>query len=181
MGVRAHLAAVWLSSIASCLATAQEPTRQERFAKTRAQLVADTKSQLQAEDLATVAWAAHAAAEYRLTECVAELRATLGARGRGADGHVEHTSAAVLDALVETEAHVPGEALVPFLSGWSHDPALLLLGRHAAENRTILLDQFRKSDPSSKAHLACGTWLADSGTATSCATCSQPRSGSKCS
>lgn len=144
-------------------ARAQDPQPRQGYEQTRAKLVAGAKANLQAKDLATLAWAAHAAAEYRLTECVPDLVAALEPQATQPGAHAEYAALAVLDALVETGAAVPGKQLVPFLDGWAHDPALLLLGRAPEANRALLLEQFRKEPTMGDRSIACGTWLADIG------------------
>jgi hypothetical protein len=141
------------------IAPAQEPTPAERFAAMRKQLVAGVTNQLQADDLPSVAWGAHAAAEYRLAECIPELRARLTKLGRPSSAATEFAALALLDALVETGASVPGEELVPFLEGWCMDAALALLGARAEANRELLLQQYRLLHPRSEARVACGSWL----------------------
>lgn len=150
---------VLLSTLVA-LANAQEPTQAERFAAVREKLVAETRQQLLADDLATVAWGGHTAAEYRLTECIPQLRARLAGLAKPTGNAAEFAALALLDALVETDAIVPGEELAPFLTGWCRDAALMLLGARPEANRALLLQQYRTTHPRSEARIACGCWLA---------------------
>lgn len=119
MHAKMRLAGWWLLFEASCAGDilGQEPTPRERFDATRAELVAAARAQLQASTACENAWSAHAVAEYRLRECIPEVRACLAASAKGAGPEPAAKVLACLDALVENRADVPGSELAPFLDG----------------------------------------------------------------
>ncbi|MFY9344313.1 MAG: hypothetical protein WAT39_17610 [Planctomycetota bacterium] len=112
------------------------------FALARAKLVNEVKAKLRSTDLASVAWGGYLAAEARLEACIPDLRARLaGLKQR--EGDEWHCAvSALLDALIQTDAVVPGEELVPFLDFSS--ATIVLLARKADGNRAVLLRMFRR-------------------------------------
>ncbi|MEO6595567.1 MAG: hypothetical protein ABIP94_12510 [Planctomycetota bacterium] len=131
----------------------------QRFAEVRAQLVQQVEAQLRSDDLATVAWGAYTAAEFRLDGCIADLRKKLAALTAGDTSPLRCARTALLDALIQTNAGVPGEELAPFLD--CGVPALVLLGRSSDANRELLRRAFRPHAGMSTWQRACGNLLAN--------------------
>lgn len=150
--------AAWL---AVALPSQQPETPEQHFAKVREQLTADALTQLRSTDPATIAWGAHAAAEFRLAGCVPELKKQLAAVAPTAqDKTNSFVALALLDALIQTNARVPGESLRPFVEGITQASALTLLLPRADEESAVLLEAFRHCHRGSHAHQRCGQALA---------------------
>ena len=142
------------------LAAAQQKTPAQRFAELRENLVKEVTEQLRSDDLATVAWGAHAIVEFRLEQCLPELRARLKTLARADRKQREFAALVLLDTVVRMDAVVPGDELQPFLTGRSAATALVLLGRRASANRKVLLQAFRVLDSTTWEWQVCGNLLA---------------------
>jgi len=144
------------------LAAAQEAAAPgKHFAELRERLVKDTKSILRSDDWQQVAWGAYAAAEFRLTECVPDLRAKLQAVARSDHKERPFTALALLDALIQTDASVPSDELAPFTDELCLPSMLLVLGRNNWwRSRGLLLESIRQCANADLAWQACGNLLA---------------------
>lgn len=140
-------------------AAQDKSTPAQRFAELQANLVKDVTEQLRSDDLVTVAWGAHAAAEFRLVACIPDLRSKLVELPKRDPVRRRPAAFAILDALIQTHAVVPGTELEPFLEGHFLEPAIVLLCRRIDDNRPFLLQAFRKA--SDDTWRACGNVLAD--------------------
>jgi hypothetical protein len=156
---RIMLAALLLGALRPLLSQENVPPAQ-RFAENEARLVQDARSMLGSDDLCSVAWGAWSVAKYQLAPCRADLRARLGTLVKDASAEKVFATLAILDALIQTHAFVPGEELAPFLGGHTLIPALVLLARRPAANRELLLGLFRAQGDRSLEWLACGNLLA---------------------
>lgn len=148
------LAALTITTLA---AAQDKETPAEHFRATREKLTEEAQVQLKSEDLATVAWGAHTAAEFRLRGCIPELRAQLRTKG---PAH-KFVALALLDALIQTHASLPDEELQPFLQGTTTNSVLALILPRAKPNLPILLEAYRKCHRGSVSYLRCGQALAD--------------------
>ncbi len=140
--------------------TSQEPTPRAEFAATRARLTEDAIAKLQAEDLATAAWGAYAAAEFRLTKAVPELRKRLATISHRIDDAGTATALAILDALIQNDARVPSAELAPFLRRWTTESVVALAAPHAEDHEGLLLAAYRQLGPGRDSGRACGNLLA---------------------
>jgi len=145
------------------LAPAQDKsTPAQRFAELQANLVKEVTGQLRSDDLATVAWGAYTAAEFRLATCGPDLRAKLAALAKVEPGKRQYAALAILDALIQTQTNVPGAEVEPYLEGLCERSALRHLGRDSEKNCKAILAVFRRYARGGNATwLACGNWLAD--------------------
>ncbi len=97
---------------------------------------------LQSSDAKDVAWGAFTSSHYHVVSAVPLLTAALG-RELGADGDAGRMAElAILDALVQLDAHVPVDALRPFLERWPI-PTLILLGSAIDDRDALLLERFK--------------------------------------
>lgn len=156
------LAARVVALVLACGAAAQGDQPEKELAKVREALERTTIAKLQSDELATVAWGAHAAAAFRLAGCIPEVRkrlATLAGR-TGVEGAARRVAVGLLDALIETDAVVPADELAPFVELGA--PAIVLMAREPAANRASLLRAFGTCDPwMTDERLACGNLLAE--------------------
>jgi TonB family protein len=96
---------------------------------------------LQSSDVKDVAWGAFTASQYHVVSAVPVLTAALG-RELGPDADARRAAElAILDALVQLDAHVPVEALRPSLDRWPI-PTLILLGSSIGDRDALLLERF---------------------------------------
>lgn len=147
----------------SALAFAQEKaTPAEHFAALRAKATEDVRDQLKSDDLATIAWAAHTHAEFRLDGCVPELRAKLASIAEQKGEERDFTALAILDALIQADKDVPGEEIAPFLGSLTRCSAFTLLRRQPRKNLSQLIALHAELRQSSALWLACGEVIADS-------------------
>lgn len=148
------LAALTITTLA---AGQDKETPAEHFRATREKLTEEVQVQLKSEDLATVAWGAHTAAEFRLRGCIPELRAQLRTKGPAN----EFVALALLDALIQTHASLPDEELRPFVQGITTNSVLALILPQAKPNLSLLLEAYRKCHRGGQSYLRCGQELAD--------------------
>ncbi len=140
------------------LLVAQEQETPARQLRALAARIADeVRPRLASDDPLTVAWAAHTAAQFRLVDCVADLRQQLRTMGRTHP----FVALALLDALIQANAEVPGEELLPFVTGVTQNSALVLALPQARRNLPVLLEAYRHCGRGNYAHLRCGQELAD--------------------
>lgn len=105
------------------------------------------------------AWGAYLVGLYRLKDQTRSLVSILedeNLRGGGAEESVVRQAA--LDALIQLDAEVPAEALLPLYS-YAPDEVLILLARSTEKNQSALLTLFRE-DVSNVRWLAAGNLLA---------------------
>ena len=139
----------------------QEETPKEHFAAVRAKIAEDVRERLKSEDLATVAWAAHTSAEFRLDGCVPELRAKLASLAKRAGKERDHAALALLDALIQANANVPGAEIEPFLRDITWSASLALLRKRPVVNAAQLLLAFQRAGAGSTKSRDCGELLAE--------------------
>jgi hypothetical protein len=132
---RAVLGSLVSLAMASGVAGQFMDTPAQLLAASRIAIERNVVAMLRSRDWTAIAWAGFLAAELRLTACIPELRKAL-ARSAGGDP----VAIAPLDALIRTNAVVPGEELAPFLS--FRAPTIVLLSRRADANRALLLRAF---------------------------------------
>lgn len=139
------------------IALAQEQqTPQQQLRAIRTKLAQDVQPKLQSDDPLTVAWAAHTVAEFRLTDCIDDLRQQLRTTGKAEP----YVALALLDALIQTEAKIPGEELQPFVTGLTQNSALVLALPNARRNLPLLLEAYRHCGRGNDVHRRCGDELA---------------------
>jgi len=96
---------------------------------------------LQSSDVKDVAWGAFTSSQYHVVSAVPLLTAALG-RELGANGDAGRAAElAILDALVQLDAHVPADALRPSLARWPI-PTLILLANASGDRDALLLERF---------------------------------------
>jgi hypothetical protein len=96
---------------------------------------------LQSNDMKDVAWGAYTASQYHVRSALPLLTAALE-RDLGADTDARRAAElAILDALVQLDAHVPVDALRPSLDRWPI-PALILLANASGDRDGLLLERF---------------------------------------
>jgi len=141
-------------------AAQQTATPGKHLAELREGLVKETQSLLRSDDWQQVAWGAYAAAEFRLTECIPELRLQLRVLEREhAEGRF--TVLAILDALIQTDARVTWEDLQQYIAPPFLPSTLLLLGKDLRKNGWLLCRAFgRYGGGTDDAWYACGSMLA---------------------
>lgn len=139
---------------------AQEPATEREVV---ADALADITTRLSSGDLATVAWAAHDAAQQQLAEAVPALRRRLAELAWVPARRGHFAQLAVLDALVQNDASMTARELEPFRWGLCEVPALALTCRNATANREWLLERYRWLDDEDFGYqwLAIGNVLAE--------------------
>jgi hypothetical protein len=106
---------------------------------------------LQSDRAATVAWAAHELARVRATSETRALLASLQVWGSRNGETADVVRLHLLDALVQSDAKVPGECLLPHLRGITEVPAFVLLARDPLQNEPQLREFFFR-DPAVRFH-----------------------------
>lgn len=109
-------------------------------------LLPEITSRLRSDDLATVAWGAHLAAKYRVTEAAPILRTALAELADRPQAAGRFAELALLDALLQTDAVLTTEELAPFRTGLGGTAWLALLARDPIGNREALAHHFRQLD-----------------------------------
>lgn len=140
----------------------EKDTPAQRFAAQRAKVADEVREQLQSDDLATIAWAAHTHAEMRLDGCVPELRAKLASIAEKKGDERDFAALAILDALIQADKDVPGEEVAPFLGSLTRCSAFTLLRRQPRKNLSQLIALHREAPQSGALWLECGKLIADS-------------------
>ncbi|MCA8963974.1 MAG: hypothetical protein H6838_10110 [Planctomycetes bacterium] len=159
----AHVTAVRIlitigaACIGGLLVAQEAETPAQQLRALRARIAEEVRPRLQSDDPATVAWAAHTAAEFRLVDCVDDLRQQLRTMGKGRP----YLALALLDALIQSDAKVPSEELLPFATGITQNSALVLALPQARRNLPVLLEAYRHCGRCNTVHLECGRELAD--------------------
>jgi hypothetical protein len=96
------------------------------------------EARLRSDDSADVAWGAFLAAEYQLSSLAPRIVERLNATSSEADPHRRHhLTAALLDSLIQLDARVRPDLLLPYYSDWPIQ-TLVLLGS-AGEGRDSAL------------------------------------------
>jgi hypothetical protein len=145
--------AVLVSCVLAGNVAGQVETAAQLFATTRTAMEWNVVAMLRSAKSSTVAWAGFLAAQLQLTACIPELRKAL-AKSAG----VERVPGALLDALIQTNAIVPGVELEPFGAG---PAAIVLASRRLDQNRVLLLRGFHQELALiSDERRACGNLLA---------------------
>ena len=151
-----------LASLPTPAAAQEKLTPEQRVAAMRTNLEQEATELLRSDDLATVAWGAHAVVKFHLAGCVAELNSRLVALARFDREERAFAALAILDALNQLEARTPASALAPFLQWPCMESALVALGRaeQSGDANGALLELFHNCSASPGWWRACGNLLA---------------------
>ena len=93
---------------------------------------------LQSNDAKDIAWGAFTAWQYHVVAAVPLLTAVLGRNVSDDDVAQRAMELAIFDALVELDAHVPADALRPFVERWPV-PTAILLSNASGDRDAVLL------------------------------------------
>jgi TonB family protein len=113
---------------------------QAQAPQTVSEVTATVNGLLRSDDATEVAWGAFTASQHRVVSAIPLLTDAVG-RELGADADSRRaTELAILDALVQLDAHVPVDVLRPSFSRWPI-PSLILLNNASGDRDAFLLER----------------------------------------
>ena len=104
----------------------------------RAALLRDVQRRLQLGPASEVAWGAFLAAQYRLAEAIPAIEAALRTPASADRDGKSHLISALLDSLIQLDAHVPARQLEPYLSDWPVQTMILLTTASPGRDEVML-------------------------------------------